>query len=162
MHDIYLVDVVQFFLDGLKQRSKYAVCTADYEAPGRQTTADCRLQYCDPGCGGCCRSGRGPAEGGPGEAGAGQHGGHSDQDGVVQRSVDTRHLPCVVPYPLFSTQGPTRGINKRETSRWTHCTLFRRCLSHLRTYWWDIRTFTRDIHLTLGPIPRLPSRRRRP
>ena len=41
MHDIYLVDVVQFFLDGLKQRSKYAVCTADYEAPGRQTTADC-------------------------------------------------------------------------------------------------------------------------
>ena len=41
MHDIYLVDVVQFFLDGLKQRSKYAVCTADYEAPGRQTTVDC-------------------------------------------------------------------------------------------------------------------------
>ena len=41
MHNIYLVDVVQFFLDGLKQRSKYAVCTADYEAPGRQTTADC-------------------------------------------------------------------------------------------------------------------------
>ena len=36
-----VVDVVQFFLDGLKQRSKYAVCTADYEAPGRQTTADC-------------------------------------------------------------------------------------------------------------------------
>ena len=32
---------MQFFLDGLKQRSKYAVCTADYEAPGRQTTADC-------------------------------------------------------------------------------------------------------------------------
>ena len=41
MHDIYLLDVVQFFLDGLKQRSKYAVCTADYEAPGRQTSADC-------------------------------------------------------------------------------------------------------------------------
>ena len=43
MHDMIsiLVDVVQFFLDGLKQRSKYAVCTADYEAPGRQTTADC-------------------------------------------------------------------------------------------------------------------------
>ena len=106
----------------------------------------------------CCRSGRGPAEGGPGEAGAGQHGGHPAQDGVVQRSVDTRHLPCVVPYPLLSTQGPTRGINKRETSRWTLCTLFRRCLSHLRTYWWDIRTFTRDNNYpsNTGSNPQTP------